>query len=121
MIHPQLLVAPVPSVSHMHYTSFHSSILFYTGMDDLFEVKMKLKSLNDWHSLGLALGLLYHTLERIGEEKQGAIEKCKTKMLATWLEKKDNVSKNGAPSWVVLQTALRKIDEKELADQIITS
>ena len=57
MIHPQLLVAPAPSVSHMHYTSFHSSILIYTGIDDLFEVLMALENLNDWQRLGLALGL----------------------------------------------------------------
>ena len=82
---------------------------------------MALKNLNDWQRLGLALGLLYPTLERMKEEQRGAIEKCKTKMIATWLEKKDNVSKNGAPSWLVLQTALRKIDENDLADQIITS
>ena len=31
--------------------------------------------LNDWQSLGLALGLLYPTLERIEEEQRGAIEK----------------------------------------------
>ena len=28
------------------------------------------------------LGVLYPTLERIGEEQYGAIEKCKTKMIA---------------------------------------
>ena len=83
---------------------------------------MALKNLNDWQRLGLALGLRYPTLERIEEEQRGAIEKCKTKMIATWLEKRDNVSKNVAPSWVALQTALRKIDENELADKIsITS
>ena len=77
--------------------------------------------LNDWQSLGLALGLLYPRLERIEEEQHGAIEKCKTKMIAAWLEKKDNVSKNGDPSWVVLQTALKKIDENELALQLMAS
>ena len=79
---------------------------------------MKLKNFNDWQSLGLALGLLYPTLERIEEEQRGDIEKCKTKMLAAWLGKKDNVTKSGDPSWNVLQTALRKIGENELADQV---
>ena len=102
------------------YTQFVTVVLLYTGIDDLFKVKMTLKNLNDWQSLGLALGLLYHTLERIEEEQRGAIEKCKIKMIAAWLEKKDNVSKNGDPSWVVLRTALVNIDENELADKIIT-
>ena len=75
------------------YTQFVTVVLLYTGIDDLFKVKMTLKNLNDWQSLGLALGLLYHTLERIEEEQRGAIEKCKIKMIAAWLEKKDNVSR----------------------------
>ena len=82
---------------------------------------MALENLNDWQRLGLALGLLHPTIERIEEEQRGAIEKCKNKMIDSWLEKKDNVSQNGAPSWVVLQTALRKINENELAEKIITS
>ena len=76
--------------------------------------------LNDWQSLGLALGLLYPTLERIEEEQRGAIEKCKTKMIAAWLQRHDNVSKNGDPSWAVLKTALINIDENELSDKIMT-
>ena len=39
-------------------------------------------------------------------------------MIAAWLEKKDNVANKGVPSWLVLQAALRKIDENELADKI---
>ena len=119
MIYPQLLVAPVPSVSHT-CTQVVTVVLLYTGIDDLFKVKMKLKNLNDWQSLGLALGLLYPTLERIEEEQRGAIEKCKTKMIAAWLQRHDNVSKNGDPSWVVLKTALTNIDENELSDKIMT-
>ena len=45
---------------------------------------------------------------------------CKTKMLAAWLQRHDNVSKNGDPSWVVLKTALINIDENELSDKIMT-
>ena len=76
--------------------------------------------LNDWQSLGLALRLLYTTLERIEEKQRGAIEKCKTEMIAAWLQCHDNVSKNGDPSWVVLKTALINIDENELSDKIMT-
>ena len=81
---------------------------------------MTLKSLNDWQSLGLALGLLYPTLQRIEDEQRGTIEKCKTKMIAAWLQRQDNVSKKGIPSWEVLRTALVNIDENELAAKIIT-
>ena len=90
-------------------------VLLYTGIDDLFEVKMKLKNLNDWQSLGLALGLLYPTLERMEDEQRGAIEKCKTKMIAAWLQQQDNVCKNGVPSWAVLRKALEQIGENQLA------
>ena len=93
-------------------------VLLYTGIDDMFEIKMALKNLTDWQSLGLALGLLYPSLEKIEEEQRGVIEKCKTKMIASWLQQQDNVSKKGVPSWAVLQTALREIGEIQLADEI---
>ena len=92
-------------------------VLLYTGIDDLFEVEMSLQNVNKWQPLGLALGLLYPTLERIDENQRGDIEKCRTKMIAAWLQQQDNVCKNGDPSWVVLRTALSKIGE---ADKIIT-
>ena len=115
LIHPQLLVAPVPSVSHVHTcTQVVTVVLLYTGIDDLFKVKMTLKNLNDWQSLGLALGLLYPTLERIEMEQRGNITMCKTKMLAAWLQQQDNVSQNGVPSWSVLRTALEEIGERQL-------
>ena len=85
----------------------------------MFEVKMALKNASQWQLLGLALGLLYPTLERIDEEQRGVIEKCKMKMIAAWLLQQDNVLRKGAPSWVVLQTALYNIDENELAANII--
>ena len=96
-------------------------VLLYTGIDDMFEIKMALKNLTDWQSLGLALGLLYPSLEKIEEEQRGVIEKCKTKMTAAWLQQQDNVSKKGVPSWAVLQTALREIGEIQLADEIEVS
>ena len=92
----------------------------YSGIADLFKVKMKVKNVNDWQSLGLALGLIYPTLERIEIEQRGIIDMCMTKTLAGWLQQNDNVSQHGAPSWRVLQTALRNIGENELADTIIT-
>ena len=114
MIHPQLLVAPVPSVSHT-CTQVVTVVLLYTGIDDLFEVEMFLQNVNKWQRLGLALGLLYPTLERIDENQRGDIEKCRTKMIVAWLQQQDNVCKNGDPSWAVLRRALEQIGERQLA------
>ena len=81
-------------------------------------MKRFLKNVVDWQSLGLELGLLYPTLECIEEEKRGVVDKCKTKMLAAWLQQQDNVTKKGVPSWSTLKTALENIGEKELASEI---
>ena len=89
------------------------------AIDDLFEVKMSVKDLVDWQSLGLALGLRYPTLEMIAEEQRGNIGQCKMKMLAAWLQQQDNVRQKGVPSCSVLQAALRRVGENELADKII--
>ena len=89
-----------------------------TAIDDLFEVKMFLKNLIDWQSLGLALGLLYPTLTKIKNDQREKADECKMEMLAAWFQQRDNVSQKGVPSWSVLQAALRKMGENELADKI---
>ena len=112
-----LLVIPVvPSVSHNYNVHklwhWHSSII-QVNIVDLFKAKVFLKSVVDWQSLGLALGLLYPTLKRIKKEQHGDISDCMMEMIAAWLQQQDNVSQN--PSWSVLRTALRSIGENELA------
>ena len=79
-----------------------------------------LKRINDWQSLGLQLGLFYPTLEQIETDNNKEVVRCKTKMIAAWLKRQDNVLQVGVPSWSVLQTALREIGENEIADQIVT-
>ena len=96
-------------------------VLLYTGIDDMFEIKMALKNLTDWQSLGLALGLLYPSLEKIEEDQRGKTDRCVMEMIASWLQQQDNVSKKGVPSWAVLQTALREIGEIQLSDEIEVS
>ena len=81
-------------------------------------MKRFLKNIVDWQSLGLELGFLYPTLEKIEREQRGMIDQCKTKMLAAWLQQQDNVTKKGVPSWSTLKTALENIGEKELASEI---
>ena len=95
-----------------------SIISKHAGIDDMLDVKIALKNLNNWQCLGLALGVLYPTLERIEEEQGRDIEKSKTKMIAVWLKQQDGVAKKGVPSWEVLQNALKLIDENDLADII---
>ena len=77
-----------------------------------------LKTVNKWLLLGLQLGLLYPTLKSIETNEHNIVEKCKTEMIAAWLNQQDNVSKIGVPSWPVLQAALREIGENEVAIQI---
>ena len=111
----------VPSVSHaVHACTHELTLVFYTGIADLFKVRMFLKNLVDWEYLGQALGLLYPTLKKIKEEQHGVVEKCKMEMLAAWLQQQDNVTDNGVPSWSILKTALVNIGENELADTITT-
>ena len=113
---------PSSILSESQYTHVHklSNMTVYTGIADLFEVKMKLKHFNDWQNLGLALGLFYPTLKRIDEEQRGAVDKCTTDMLAAWLQQQDNITRKGVPSWLTLKTALVNIRENELADTITT-
>ena len=98
----------------------HDASLLPAAIDDLHDVKMFLKRLVEWMSLGLALGLLYPTLEKIENDCRDNTDKCKTKMLAAWLQQRDNVPQKGVPSWLVLRAALQETEEKELADRIVS-
>ena len=118
LIHPQLLVAPVHSVSHS--TQVVSVVLLYTGIADLVVVKKFLKSVVAWKKLGLELGLLYPTLQKVEREQHEKVDDCLMEMLAAWLQQQDNVCKNGVPSWSVLRTALVEIGERQLASTIST-
>ena len=80
-----------------------------------------IQDLNDWKVLGLQLGLLYPTLERIDLEQRGKIAACKVHMLSAWLQQQDDVSKRGVPTWNVLIAALQRMGEHELANRISTN
>ena len=64
--------------------------------------------------LGLKLGLLYSTLQKI-EEDLNRVDKRKREMLAAWLQGEDN-SKDR--TWSTLVDALHGIDKHLLADKI---
>ena len=92
-----------------------------TAVNDLCDVLAVIHDLNDWKELGLQLGLLYPSLERIDREQRGRISGCKIDMLSAWLEQQDNVSQRGVPSWTVLRAALEMIGENEIANRIAVS
>ena len=71
-----------------------------------------------WTPLGLALGLDYSTLQRIEIEKMGRIEECKMEMLSAWLQQMDDVVEKALPTWNALKTALRKIEENKVANEL---
>ena len=91
-------------------------VLLYTGIADLFRVQTFVKHVVNWKNLGLALGLLYPTLQTIKIEQHERKNDCMREMLAAWLQQQDNVSLHGIPSWSVLQAALKNIGENELAN-----
>ena len=80
-----------------------------------------IRDLNDWKELGLQLGLLYPSLERIDREQRGWISGCKIDMLSAWLQQQDNILQTGLPSWTVLRAALIRIGENEIANRIAVS
>ena len=94
--------------------------LKFTGSNDLCDVLAEIHQLNNWKELGLQLGLLLPTLDRIERERQLRISECKIDMVSAWLQQQDNVSQKGLPSWSVLRAALKKIGENEMADKIVS-
>ena len=93
-------------------------VLVFTGTRDLSRVYFAITEVVQWTPLGLALGLNYSTLQRVEREKMGRIEECKMEMLSAWLQQKDDVVEKALPTWNVLKTALRKIGENTVADDI---
>ena len=81
---------------------------------------VEIHQLINWKELGLQLGLVLPTLERIERERQLRISECKIDMVSAWLRQHDNVSQKGVPSWNVLRAALKKIGENEMADKIVS-
>ena len=48
----------------------------------------------------------------------GRIEDCKMEMLSVWLQQKDDVVEKALPTWNALETALRKIGENKVANEL---
>ena len=77
-------------------------------ISDLVDVQESVKEIvSDWKTLGLHLGLLWHTLKSIEEEQHGHVEKCRMEMLAVWLQGKDNAKEQ---TWSTLVDAVGRIN-----------
>ena len=91
-------------------------------MGDLVDVLEVVQNVSDWKRLGLTLGLLLKpTLTDIETHRHYKAEDCMIDMLSAWLQRKDNVSQKGVPSWSVLRAALIRIGENEIANRIAVS
>ena len=91
------------------------------AIEDLGDVYEAVHDVVDWKRLGLKLGLHYPTLTKIRNDQRDQTDNCKMEMLSAWLNQQDSVPQKGVPSWSVLQAALRKIGENELASEIVSA
>uniref|UniRef100_A0A1X7T2P9 Death domain-containing protein n=1 Tax=Amphimedon queenslandica TaxID=400682 RepID=A0A1X7T2P9_AMPQE len=88
-------------------------------LDDVFEELMSI-DYSQWKTLGVLLGLFYHTLGAIDENCRGNVKKCLMECMAAWLQSEDKVREKGGPSWSSLAIALEKIGANDIASNIRT-
>ena len=136
MIYPQLLVAPVPSVSHSThmYTSCDNGLLCGICRYNLYlhmcvsshagspltvnQLVVAVSTVTDWHGLGLKLGLTMSQLEQIEQhivcQVQGP-SRLMAEMLNVWLKSSPTAS------WADLITALKAIGQNKVANDVKTA
>ena len=71
-----------------------------------------------WFELGLLLGILQPTLAKIEKDHRDDVVRCLQECLTCWLRRVDQVDENGRPSWDVLVSALKKMKENYVAENI---
>ena len=76
------------------------------------ELKNALKSVLDWHLLGVNLDLKNHQLKTIEKNHRGDDERCRTEMLICWL---DNTT---TPTWEAVAEALDQMEQGRIANAI---
>ena len=76
------------------------------------ELKMALKSVSDWHSLGVHLDLKSHHLDTIEKNHRGDDERCRTETLNSWLKN------TTTPTWEAIVEALGQMEQGRVADEI---
>ena len=107
----------------MSYNSFYLLVSYLIkDIRHLVEIIDLLKkygySGTNYYDLGLHLGLLSRTLDIIAKDNVGDVNSCLRECLKAWLEQADDVKSNGGPTHYSLIKALRKIEQKSVADGI---
>ena len=99
-----------------------TTICVISNISDQNSLRTVLNSISNlaaqWFNLGVQLGLLCPTLEAIGCSNLGDPQRCLTKMVNAWLERKDH----SRPSWRELASALSSplINRIDIATVIAT-
>ena len=88
-------------------------------MSDVLEILNKhMFPYRRWFELGLLLGILQPTLAKIEVDNRYDIVRCLQECLTFWLRRVDKVNENGRPSWDVLASVLKKMEENFVAENI---
>ena len=87
------------------------------GEDDLLDIinyLMKLKRI-DFYNLGLVLGLSKYRVDGLMDSNMFCDD-----VITAWLQKVDQVTKMGAPTWKRIAEALRhdRVEQNDIADEI---
>ena len=78
-------------------------------MPSLKALTNELKSVTDWHLLGVSLDLKPHQLKEIENNYHGDTKRCKTEVLICWLDNTTN------PTWEAVAEALDQMDAHGVA------
>ena len=73
----------------------------------------ELKTVTEWHELGMYLGVHLYELDRIEEECSTNIKRRLQQTLSLWLQRKPNAS------WLDVVNALRKMGQNRVAESIL--
>ena len=91
--------------------------IIHTAIHDLLEVTDYLLNLKqtDIYYLGLTLGLTHPHLKNMESSNT-----FRENMIAAWLQKEDDVTRRGLPTWETLVKALRndRVNQNGVADKI---
>ena len=93
--------------------------IIHTAINDLLEVTECLLNLKqtDIYYLGLTLGLTHPHLKNMESSNT-----FRENVIAAWLQKEDQVTERGLPTWETLVKALRndRVNQNGVADKIVT-
>uniref|UniRef100_A0A1X7SN04 Death domain-containing protein n=1 Tax=Amphimedon queenslandica TaxID=400682 RepID=A0A1X7SN04_AMPQE len=88
-------------------------ILDISKLNEIIEILKQYNfSESKWFEFGLKLGLIHPTLEAIDANHRGNTSRCLMECLSKWLSKAHH------PTWQTLASALRKIEQKTVAENI---